>query len=201
MLRSKPNLSLTTTNAGRGVGTHARSARRPLQGRGHGTLAAVFAIAILFLLTASSVRLHAQTEAQIESDQVKRVGTHLSCQCGACQENLNCLMSSGQCHFCKPARTKIYQAQTSGQSDAQIIQSFITEYGEKIFRHDPNNYFWTVPYISLGLGLLAIIFVLRKIKSHPSLKPAAAGHAPPPDNDPELARYRDAIEKETERLE
>jgi len=180
----------------RGAGTRACSG---------GNLAAVLAIAIVFLFTALSVHLHAQTEAQIESDQVKRVGNHLSCQCGACQENLNCQMSSGQCHFCKPARTQIYEMQTGGQSDAQIIQAFIKQYGEKIFRHDPNSYFWTIPYISLGLGLLAIIYILRRIKSgkpgHRPLTPAAAGGAPAPDNDPALARYRDAIEKETERLE
>ena len=51
----------------------------------------------------------AQTESQIESDEVKRVGTHINCQCGACNENVNCMMSAGQCHFCKPARTKILQ--------------------------------------------------------------------------------------------
>lgn len=192
MSRSKPN---------RGASTPARSARRPLQGRRHGALAAALTIAILFLLTALSVRVLAQTEAQIESDEVKRVGSHLSCQCGACQENLNCQMSSGQCHFCKPARTQIYTMQTSGMSDAQIIASFVKQYGDKIFRHDPNSYFWTIPYISLGLGAIAVIFILRRIKHHPPLKPAVAGAAPPAGNDPALALYRDAIEKETERLE
>jgi cytochrome c-type biogenesis protein CcmH/NrfF len=190
MPRLKPETSVTSNGAGRGASTLARSGR---------TLAAVFTLALLFLLTAASLRLHAQTEAQIESDQVKRVGTHLSCQCGACQENLNCQMSSGQCHFCKPARTQIYTMQTSGQSDAQIIQSFVMQYGEKIFRHDPNSYFWTIPYISLGLGLLAIFYILRRIKSSKPgagpLKPAVAA------GDPDLARYREAIEKETERLE
>jgi cytochrome c-type biogenesis protein CcmH/NrfF len=153
---------------------------------------------VCLLIAASAACIFAQTEAQIESDQVKRVGSHISCQCGACQENLNCLMSSGQCHFCKPARTKIFQMQTAGMSDGQIIQSFIVEYGEKIFRHDPNSYFWTIPYISLGVGAIALIFILRRIKGHHPLKPAVAGGAP---HDPALDRYRDAIEKETERLE
>src|SRR5437588_6470792 len=82
----------------------------------------------------------AQTESEIESDDVKRVGTHIACQCGACQENVNCNMSSGQCHFCKPARTKIYKLQRAGMSDDQVIASFITEYGKAIFRADPNSY-------------------------------------------------------------
>jgi cytochrome c-type biogenesis protein CcmH/NrfF len=110
------------------------------------------------------------------------------------------MMSAGQCHFCKPARTEIYNNQSKGMTDAQIIQAFVVEYGEKIFRHDPNSYFWLVPYISLGFGGIAIVFILRRVRSHhPPLKPAAAG--PPMDDDPTLARYRDAIEKDTAKLD
>jgi len=162
-------------------------------------------LSFLFLLVAaSSAVIWAQTEAQIESDEVKRVGTHISCQCGSCNENVNCMMSAGQCHFCKPARTEIYKMQSQGKSDADIIQGFIVEYGEKVFRHDPNSYFWLVPYISLGVGAIAIVFILRRIRRHhPPLRPAAAGG--PPDSlyadDPTLARYRDAIEKDTDKLD
>jgi cytochrome c-type biogenesis protein CcmH/NrfF len=158
-------------------------------------------LSLLFLLVAASAAtIWAQTEAQIESDEVKRVGTHISCQCGACNENINCMMSAGQCHFCKPARTQIYKMQTQGMTDAQIIQAFIVEYGEKIFRHDPNSYFWLVPYISLGLGGVAIVFVLRRVIGHHPLKTAVAG-GPPVDDDPTLARYRDAIEKDISKLD
>jgi cytochrome c-type biogenesis protein CcmH/NrfF len=161
-------------------------------------------LSLAFLLIAASAAVvWAQTEAQIESDEVKRVGTHISCQCGACQENINCMMSAGQCHFCKPARTKIYQMQTSGMTDGQIIQAFIVEYGEKIFRHDPNSYFWVVPYISLGVGGLAVLLILRRVRAHHHpLKPAVAGGAPHvEDDDPTLARYRDAIERDTDKLD
>jgi cytochrome c-type biogenesis protein CcmH/NrfF len=159
-------------------------------------------LSFLFLIVAASAAtIWAQTEAQIESDEVKRVGTHISCQCGACTENINCMMSAGQCHFCKPARTKVYNMQTSGMSDSQIVAAFISEYGEKIFRHDPNSYFWVVPYISLGVGAIAILLILRRVRGHhPPLKPAAAG-GPPMDDDPTLARYRDAIEKDTAKLD
>jgi cytochrome c-type biogenesis protein CcmH/NrfF len=156
---------------------------------------------LFLIVAASSAVIWAQSEAQIESDEVKRVGSHISCQCGSCNENVNCMMSAGQCHFCKPARTEIYNMQSQGKSDAQIIQNFIVEYGEKVFRHDPNSYFWLVPYISLGFGAIAIVFILRRIRGHHApMKPAAAG-GPPLDDDPALARYRDAIEKDTAKLD
>lgn len=150
---------------------------------------------LLFVLVAAAL---AQTESEIESDQVKRVGTHIACQCGACQENVNCNMSSGQCHFCKPARTRIYQMQRSGMDDAAIIASFVKEYGKSIFRADPNSFFWLVPYLSLAAGGVVLWFVVRRMRGTKNLKPAAAGHAPP--DDPVLAKYRDEIEKDTEKL-
>ena len=151
-----------------------------------------------FLLLIIAAAAFAQSESQIESDEVKRVGTHIACQCGACQENVNCNMSSGQCHFCKPARTKIYQLQKSGMDDAAVIASFVKEYGQGIFRGDPNSFFWLVPYLSLAAGGVVLWFVVRRLRGTKSLKPAAAG--PALADDPVLARYRDEIEKDTEKL-
>jgi len=158
-------------------------------------------LSLLFLLVAlSAASIWAQTEAQIESDEVKRVGNHLTCQCGSCSENLNCMMSAGQCHFCKPARTQIYKMQQEGMSDDQIIKAFVVQYGEKIFRHDPNSYFWMIPYITLGVGAIAIVFILRRVMSHHPMKPAVAA-GPSIDDDPDLARYRDAVEKDISKLD
>jgi cytochrome c-type biogenesis protein CcmH/NrfF len=153
---------------------------------------------LFFVLAAAAF---SQTESQIQSDEVKRVGVHLNCQCGGCNDNLNCNMSGGQCHFCKPARTKIYQMETAGVNDSNIIASFVKDYGQKILRPDPNSSFWIVPYLTLFAGGLILVLVLRSLmKRRPRMKLATSG-APLPDNDPELARYRDQIEKETSRLE
>jgi len=162
-----------------------------------------FVLSALFagLFATAAVVGIAQTESQIQSEEVKRVGTHINCQCGACNENVDCMMSAGECHFCKPARTKIFNMEQSGMSDAAIVQNFITEYGQKILRPDPNSSFWVVPYISLALGALVLWFVLRRMRqsatAHAGMKPAAAGHP----LDPDLARYLDAAEKETDRLD
>lgn len=142
----------------------------------------------------------AQTESQIQSESVKRVGQHIACQCGACQENVNCNMSSGQCHFCKPARTKIFQLQQAGTSDDNIIASFVKEYGQGIFRGDPNSYFRTIPYLVLVAGGFVTWMVVKRLRGPVAKKPATAG-GPPLDDDPLLARYRDAIEKDTEKLD
>ena len=164
-----------------------------------------FKRSFLFFVVAAAAL--AQSASQIESDEVKRVGSHLTCQCGACKDNLNCMMSAGQCHFCKPARTKIYKMQSAGMNDKGIIDSFIREYGPTIFRPDPSNSFWIVPYASLAAGVLLIWFVLRRMMRPRGgqLTPVAAGGAPlgAPliDDDPALAKYRDVIEKDLAKLE
>jgi len=152
---------------------------------------------LLFLILVTAAL--AQTESQIESDDVKRVGSHLTCQCGACTENLNCNMSSGQCHFCKPARTKIWELQKAGMDDNGIIAYFTKQYGEMIFRRDPNSYFWLIPYLALAAGAVVFLLVIRRMRGAKPLTPASAGA--PPVHDPVLERYRDAIEKETDRLD
>jgi cytochrome c-type biogenesis protein CcmH/NrfF len=141
----------------------------------------------------------AQTESQIESDEVKRVGTHINCQCGACSENVNCNMSSGQCHFCKPARTKIYELQKTGMDDAGIVAYFRKQYGDVIFREGPNSFFWLIPYLTLAAGGVVVWIVLKRMRGTGALRPAVAGAAPP--HDPVLERYREAIEKDTDRLD
>jgi cytochrome c-type biogenesis protein CcmH/NrfF len=152
---------------------------------------------LLFALVGAAL---AQTESQIESDDVKRVGTHIACQCGSCTENVNCNMSSGQCHFCKPARTKIYEMQKAGVDDSGIIAFFKKQYGEGIFRADPNSFFWAIPYVALLFGAILLWMVVKRMRGSAAPRPAAAGAAIH-DDDPVLARYREHIEKETDRLE
>ena len=150
-----------------------------------------------FLVLALAVAAIAQTSSQIESDEVKAVGIHLKCTCG-CAENLNCSMSSGQCHICKPARTKIFKMQQSGMSNDAIVASFVQS-GEFTLLSDPNSYFWLVPYFSLALGGVVVWMVLRRLRHKPQA--AAAGGPAISDDDPDYARYREAIEKDTEKLD
>jgi cytochrome c-type biogenesis protein CcmH/NrfF len=138
---------------------------------------------------AASGLAFAQTETQITSEPVKRVAKHVSCQCGSCSEDANCMMSSGQCGFCKPARTKIFRMQQAGMDDQKILASFIQEFGQKIYRGDPNAFGWIVPYAALALGALLVVWFVKR-SNQP--KPATAA---------DLGKYHDQIEKDLARLD
>src|ERR1700683_5498086 len=116
--------------------------------------------------------------AQIGSSDVLRVGAHIACKCGSCKDTVACPMALQGCGFCNPARVKIAKMQLAGMKDKQIVDTFVKEYGAGIYRADPNNFFWAIPYGALGLGLLAIIFFIRQ-SFRP--KPALPDSAPAPD--------------------
>jgi cytochrome c-type biogenesis protein CcmH/NrfF len=136
----------------------------------------------------------AQSESRIESDEVRRVGAHLTCQCG-CKDNVNCMMSGGQCPVCKPMRTKIFKMQQSGMDDSAIVAEFVKEMGTKVFRPDPGSSFWLVPYFTLGAGGLVLAFILMGMRDRGQGHTRVLAAAGNPDAD--FARYRDAIEEET----
>jgi len=147
-------------------------------------LAAVVAVAAL-----------AQTASEKPSVDVRRVGARLACQCGCKDSVATCSML--ECHFSKPAKEKIAQMQSVGMSDDQIIQSFVREYGAGIYLAPPNAFGWIVPYASVGVGLVIIWMFIKKYRKPKPL----ADLGPMEIDDPELAKYKDQIEKDLANLE
>ena len=87
--------------------------------------------------------------------------------------------------------------QQTGVSDQGIADAFIQEYGAKIYRADPNALGWLVPYSTLVLGVLVIVWFVRRY-SHGTPVPANSGAAPP---DEALGKYREQIERDMAHLE
>ena len=137
--------------------------------------------------------------------RVRSVGELLSCQCGCGSSVTSCNMIN--CHSSGPIRERLLQMVEAGVGDDQILATFEQEYGKIILRKPPTQGFflmaWVMPFIGLGGGLALIWFILQRIISR---RPAAAtGGASvelggEPDS-PELARYRDRIEKDLSDLD
>ncbi|HTS65359.1 MAG TPA: cytochrome c-type biogenesis protein CcmH [Candidatus Acidoferrales bacterium] len=137
----------------------------------------------------------AQTASEKPSVDVRRVGARLACQCGCKDSVATCSML--ECHFSKPAKEKIAQMQAVGMSDDQIIQSFIREYGPGIYLAPPNAFGWIVPYASVAVGLVIVWLFIKKYR-----KPKPITDLGPIEiDDPELAKYKDQIEKDLANLE
>ncbi len=136
----------------------------------------------------------AETAAEKPSVDVRRVASHLGCQCGCKDTVATCAML--ECSFSKPAKEKIAKLQAAGWTDKAIIDQFVAEVGPGVYRGDPSAYGWLIPYLLIAPGLLFIWwFVRRYYKPRPAAVPG-----PAPD-DSDLAKYHDQIEKDMAHLE
>jgi len=147
------------------------------------------------LILPLAVAALAQTASEKPSVDVRRVGARLQCQCGCKDSVATCSML--ECHSSKPAKERIAQMQAVGMSDEQIVQAFIRDYGMAIYLAPPNAWGWIVPYASLGMGLVVILLIIRKY-----MKPRPLTDLGEVELDsPELAKYREQIEKDTANLD
>jgi cytochrome c-type biogenesis protein CcmH/NrfF len=147
----------------------------------------------LSLLVLTAVSAFAQSAADLESDNVKRVGSRLACQCGSCKSTIACEMPGG-CGYCKRVKTRIAQMQTAGKSDQAIIDQLVKESGES-YLAPPGAFGWLTPYLAALFGLGVIFWFVRRSTKTPA---TAEGPAIPSDA---FHRYHDRIERDLEKLE
>ena len=149
---------------------------------------------LVLLVTAISL---AQTSDLLDPS-VRRVGEKLACLCGGCKNSVGSCPMLG-CHYATPKREQIQKALAEGKTDQQIVGAAVKEQGLQALVTPPAEGFnilaWVMPFVMIGLGLLAIGFFIR----HMSAKRAAADSPDLPNE--VLDRYHDQIEKETSKLE
>jgi len=147
------------------------------------------------LIAAVATLCVAQTASEYEVPAVIGIAGKLNCNCG-CHLNMACVMPpSGVCPVCKENKIRIANMLKSGMTEKQILDQYVKDQGQKVLVIPPGIGGFTGPYIALGLGLLAVLFGIRRYRG---LKPAPIVA---PGNDAELARYHDQIEKDLEKLD
>ncbi len=137
----------------------------------------------------------AQSAEELESPAVNRIATRLNCPCG-CKTNMACRMDPYPCRMCWENKKKILKMEQAGMSDDAILASFAQEMGPNVVVVPPGILGSLSFYTAAGLGLILVVFVIRKYRR----KEAAVTAAGVP-HDPLLDRYHDQIEKEVEKLD
>jgi cytochrome c-type biogenesis protein CcmH len=146
---------------------------------------------VLALAVAPAV---AETAAEKPSVDVRRVGSHIGCQCGCTDTVSTCAML--ECSFSKPAKEKIAKLQAVGWTDKAITDQFVADYGPKVYRGDPSAFGWVVPYLLIAPGLALIFWFVRRYR-----KPRPIPEIGPAPDDSDLAKYHEQIEKDLAHLE
>jgi cytochrome c-type biogenesis protein CcmH/NrfF len=139
----------------------------------------------------------AQSAEELESPAVNRIATRLSCPCG-CKTNMACRMDPYPCRTCWDNKKKILQMEQAGMSDDQILASFAQQMGPSTVIVPPGVLGSMSFYTAAALGLILVVFTIRRYSRKPAPVSSAAGDAP---HDPLLDRYHDQIEKEVDKLD
>ncbi len=160
-----------------------------------------------FLLVLVALFLFVSPALAADQPTVSSIGAKLQCLCGCGKTVLNC--DDANCSFRDNARAVIQKGLTSGQSEKQIIDLMVAQFGEQILVEPPKSGFnlvaWIVPFVALAggaavVGVLAAQWV-RRGKGPP---PSAGGPNPPggaPPADPKEDAYRRRVEKELKDFE
>jgi cytochrome c-type biogenesis protein CcmH len=137
------------------------------------------------------------------SQRAKQIGMHLKCMCRGCDMSAGgCAHPggafSGPCDTAKAMLKEVDQHLAKGESEQQIIDAFVAEYGTVVYVEPPKKGFglvaWLMPvfYSLVGFGL--VIFVVRKW----AVRPASAGSAGSQVHNEAMDRARAQAARETE---
>jgi cytochrome c-type biogenesis protein CcmH len=137
------------------------------------------------------------------SEQAKQIGMHLKCMCRGCEMSAGgCAHPggafSGPCDTAKAMLKGVDQHLAKGESEQQIIQAFVAQYGSIVYMEPPKKGFglvaWLMPIFYFLVGLTLAVFVVRKWRDR---QLAAAPPAPTVQSDV-LDRARAQAARETE---
>jgi cytochrome c-type biogenesis protein CcmH len=129
------------------------------------------------------------------STRFEQIGHKLMCTCGCAELLLEC--NHVGCPDSPGLIAELHTQVDSGATDNAIFQSFAAKYGPTVLaaplRGGFDDVAWVVPFAVLGLGILAIVLLLRLWTARRArLSPAAPAPASPAAD-----ALRDRIRSET----
>ena len=145
-------------------------------------------VAVLMVLAVSPA--HGATPRPVDEQTVHEIAAQL--RCVVCQ---SLSVADSPSETANQMRGVIRERLAAGDSPAQVRDYFVEKYGPWILLAPPRRGFdllvWVAPFAVLGIGLVAIVLVLRRWRRAPS--PAAQA--------PLAADVRERIRREMEELD
>jgi cytochrome c-type biogenesis protein CcmH len=132
-----------------------------------------------------------------EDARFRDLGHHLMCVCGCNQILLEC--NHVGCQYSDRMRVELGAALDRGENDDLTLQSFVQKYGTTVVAAPSTKGFgrvaWIMPFVALVAGMATVVLVVRAWRLRPT--PALADGIQPLRG-PELERFRDQADKETD---
>ena len=147
-------------------------------------------LSVVFILVA----LLAAPVSAAGSVSVGSIGEKLVCQCGCNQTVTAC--PDSPCPSADPIKAVIGQKLARGESEAQIIQYFVAQYGEQVLVTPPKSGFnlvaWILPFVVLVVGGGIIYLALKRWVWQGKVQQVDVGTSIEEDDE----KYRRRLEKE-----
>jgi cytochrome c-type biogenesis protein CcmH/NrfF len=128
-----------------------------------------------FLVALLAAVALAQSASEWDSDAVNHIAGKLHCSC-SCKQDLGCKMASsdpsGVCPVCKMNRIKIYNMMNQGQTESQILDTYVKENGKGVLIVGPGVAGLVGPWVALAGGLFLVILVIRRMRRQNAAVPA-----------------------------
>jgi len=119
------------------------------------------------------------------------IGHQLMCICSCGQILLEC--NHVGCPSSDGMRNELMAALTRGDNDSLVQQAFVQKYGPTVLAAPTTAGFdraaWIFPFVAFGVGVVAVVFVVRAWKNRPP---------PPPLKGAELEQFREQAREETD---
>ena len=133
-----------------------------------------FAAVAALLMMAAAPLLFTIAGAQQLSDREKQIGGKFMCMCGCNQVLTQC--NHVGCTTSATMLKELSQSVAGGKSEDAITQTFVQEFGTKVYAEPPKSGFslvaWMMPSVYLLLGTVLVIFVISRWRKQ-SVEPAA----------------------------
>lgn len=159
----------------------------------------------LFLVLSVAMMPPGIMNLSAQSDRAKQVGMKLKCMCKGCDMTAGGCSHpggafSGPCETAKAMLKDVDLRLAKGETDEQIIQDFVNQYGAIVYVEPPKHGFglvaWAMPFFYAILGIVLVVFVIRKwLTPRPAASSASSKSA---ISNEALDRLRAQASRETE---
>ncbi len=172
------------------VGAHGRAPLRdnPLANYQRWTVWLVMALLGLIILAALPVAAQEVTQP-ITFDMINKIARELYCP--VCP---NETLDACQTQACIQWRSEIHDQLAAGQSEKEIIDSFVRRYGQRVIGTPDDPALRTLslatPFVIAGLALIVGVFTFTRWRRRPQLEVSPAKSTPLDDS------YRDQLERD-----
>lgn len=120
-------------------------------------------LVIAFIFQASFLTAAAK-EIDYKSPEFKAVASQFNCTCGCGQDHYECDPST--CSLTKQFKQDLVAMMNKGWDKDKIRDYYVKIYGESILTAPKKSGFsltaWVLPFVALGAGAVALLFVTRK---------------------------------------